>query len=576
MATLGSVGIGSGVLTSDILEQLKENDKITQINPIDRSIETNSQKSEALDLLESLTSALKGSASSLKDSSLYLKRTVSGANDEIEVTAKDGVGIQDFSIKDVKLANTSIVQSDSFSSEDSKIASGDGTLNIRIDDTDFEIAYDSNTSFGDLRTKINDLAGDKVSASILQTGDDSYSFIITSDVTGKDQEINLIDLSGKLNDELKSDTLTSGNFTAADDKIAGAGTSGILTLSVGDNDFEISYDENTTLEDLAQMINDSDFTSSKTVFASVVDDGSGNFTLQLSAVNGSDNKAISITDSADGGLDAKLTDPTSVDGAMTEIQTATDASFKYNGISITRSSNTIDDIQLGLEIKLLKDDASANISITQDTQPIKDALETFVTGYNTMQEQLDAMTLADLEENKVGIFNGDNSINAIGRSIRNLLTSRDSNTNQGLAQYGVELDRTGKLNFNSSMFDDMMKKDSDGVADFFSGKTTVDSASLSTSDEAGGNIIHKDGIFEKLYNNLRDLSLAGGTISSIGDGLSREGKQLEDNRVKALDMLNSRYDTMTARFIQYDAMINRLNNSFSALQLQISMATNES
>jgi len=579
MPALGSVGIGSGVLTSDILEKLKDSERSTQINPIDRSIEKNTQKTEALDLLKSLTSSLRGSVSSLKDSSLYQKRTVSGTNSDISVTAKDGVGIQEFSIKDVKLANTNVLQSGSFSSKDSKVASDDGSFNLRINGKDFEIEYTSDTSYSQLRDKINDVAGDSVSASILQTGDDSFSFIISSDETGKDQEINIIDLSGHLNNELKSDSLKSDDFSSNDDKIASSGSSGTLTLAVGDKNFDIAYDDETSLDDLASLINDNASDSSKSVYASVVEDDSGNYNLILIAVNGNDNKAISITDSAGGGLDSKLTDPTSVDGGMSEIQSANDATFKYNGISMTRSKNTVDDIQLGLEIKLLKDDASANISIKQDVEPIKEELENFVNSYNTLQKQLDTMTLADLDAGKVGVFNGDNSINSIGRSIKKLLTSRDSNTNEGISQFGVGLDRTGKLSFDSSDFDKKMKDNPEGVADFFSGKTTVTEVKTGQTDDDGNDIMrsitnHKDGFFEKLYDNLKSLTSIGGSITSISNGLSKEGKQLEENRTKALTSLNARYDTMTSRFIQYDSMINSLNNQFAALQQQIEMAVN--
>jgi len=683
MAALGSVGIGSGVLTSDILDQLKEAEKSSQINPIDRSIKKNTAKTEALDLLKSLTSTLKSSATELKDSSLYLKRTVEGANDDISVSAHDGLRIQDFSIKDVKLAYKNVIQSGSFSSSDSKVADDDGNLNLRIDGKDYNIEYTANTSYEDLKIKINDIAGDDVTASILQTGDDEYKLIITSDETGKDQEINIIDLSGHLNDELKSDTLKSGDFSSNDDTIAATDSSGTLTLAVGDKNFDFAYDDETTLDDLASLINDNDSDSSKSVYASVVEDDSGNYNLLLTAINSSDNKTISITDSADGGLDSKLTDPTSVDGNMSEIQSAQDASFKYNGISMTRSKNTIDDIQLGLEIKLLKDDASANISITQNTQPIKDELQTFTDSFNTMQKQLDAMTLADVEAGKVGVFNGNNSINSIGRSLRKLLTERDSESGLALSSFGLEINRSGKLTFDSSVLEKKLKDDPKAVANYFSGKTDVKSTGLvdeidslqgtnsvlsgkfnsedspiapvggvgemnislddgTTKDEYsiqynhnttleelrdkikdlknkdGDQVLdasieevtetvngsevtryklkitkkedgdqdisisdnpvsvtdHKKGVFEKLYNNLKSLNTIGGTILSMNDGLSKEGKQLEENRTKSLTALNARFDTMTSRFIQYDSMINSLNNQFSALQQQISMAVN--
>lgn len=639
MPALGSVGIGSGVLTSDILDKLKAAEKSTQINPIDKNIEKNSKKTEALDLLKSLTGTLKSSAFAMKDSSLYQKRTVSNTSEDVEVTARDGVAIQDFSIKDVKLAHKNVIQSGSFTSKDSTVASGDGTLNLNIDGTDYKIEYKSDTTYDELKTKINDIAGDKVTASILQTGDDEFSFTITSDETGKDQQIGLVDFDGNLNGELKSDIYKSDVFDKKTDKIAS--DSGTLTIKTAGGDTTFEYDSDTTLQQLADKINKNENNdpddpnnadSSKNVYASVVEDKDGKFSLVLTAKNPAEDDDITIEDNS-GNLDTKLVSGNdgsaeNDSGKVKDIQTSRDASFKYNGISMTRSKNTIDDIQLGLEIKLLKDDADANVSITQDKQPIKDELENFVTSYNAAQKQIDAMTLADMEAKKVGIFNGNNSINGISRSLRKLITERDKESGLALANFGLEIDRTGKLKLNSSDLDDKLKEDPEAVANFFSGKTTVvgdfdkykdsfvrfakkeditfkeledriddgtydlndklfddeeftfdDIKDLKNSEVTSYNYkmestIHKDGIFEKLYGNLKSLNTSGGTILSMSDGLSKEGKQLEENRTKSLLALNSRYDTMTSRFIQYDSMINSLNNQFSALQQQISMAVN--
>ncbi|WP_345993166.1 flagellar filament capping protein FliD [Sulfurimonas sp. HSL-1716] len=563
---ISSLGLGSGVLTSDVIDKLKANDQTLTVTPIDNKITLNTQKQQALSLLQSLTTSFNSSVSSLQDSSLYQKRTVSGSNDGVSVTADTGVAIQDFSISDTKLATTNVIQSGTFSSSSLSVASASGTMNLNINGTDYQIAYDSSTTYDDLKTKINDVAGSDVTASILQTGDGAYSLVINSKTTGKDQQMTLTDLgtsggASALNSNLVNDSLTSGAFTSKTSAIASG--SGTLTLNAAGVDTTFNYSSSTSLTDLADMIN-SDATASQSVYASVIKDLNGEYRLSLSAKSGGENQSISITDQASGGtLDTNLTSNSWVDGGMSDIQTASDSSFKYNGITLTRSSNTITDITVGLTINLLSDNSSANISITQDAQPIKDALQSLVDSYNTMSKQLDSMTLTDTEAGKVGIFNGDNSINSIGRDIRSILSSVDSNTGLGLAQYGVTLNRDGTLSFDSSTFDTKMAEDPDAMATYFSGSTTVDS---------NGNTTTTDGVFNTLYDNLKNLTATNGTLTALGDGLTTEGKSLADDRTKALDLLNSKYDTMTARFIEYDSIISNMNNQFSALQQQISMA----
>jgi flagellar hook-associated protein 2 len=627
MATLGSVGIGSGVLTSDILDQLKENERTLQIDPIDAKIETNSQKTEALELLNSLVSTFQSSASELKDSSLYQKRTVSGdVEDEIEVTARDGVAIQDFSISDVSLAKTNVIQSGSFSSEDSAVASGTGTLKLSIDGEDFEIDYSSDMSYSDLKTKINDVAGDKLTASILQTSDDEYSFVFTSEETGANQQISIVDLDGKLNSSIANNSVRSGDFSSADDTISnGDSAGGTFSIGFGTDSFDFTYDETTTLQELADMIND-DENASQSVRADIVnvgDDTTPIYNLVITDINSSGTE-VTLSDTGDL-KDALTTGTTTTTGELNNIQDPKDATFKYNGISMTRSSNTIDDIQLGLEIKLLKDDSSANVSITQDTTSLKEEMDIFVDAFNSLQDQIDSMTLADTDEEVVGIFNGNSSITGIGREIRNLISGIDTETGLSLSNFGLEIDRNGTMTFDSTVLDDKLSEDPDNVEAFFSGKTFVvgefdatkdaftrfadqegltfkeledainngeytltdqlflnedftfddikdfTSGQITAYDAKRNSTEHTDGIFEKLYDKLKSLNETGGTILSLSDGLSTEGEQLEENREKSLAALDARYDTMTTRFIQFDAMINTMNNQFAALETQIAM-----
>ena len=501
---------------------------------------------------------------------MYQKRTVSGSNAGVSVTANTGVAIQNFSISDTKLATTNVLQSGTFSAETEKVTdvAGDAILNLNINGTDYQIPYNDSTSYADLKDKINDVAGSDVTASILQIGDSSYSLVINSKETGKDQQITLSDFGGHLNTNLLSDTLTSGDFDSRTSLIApGAGAPDTLpastfTVNAAGVPTTFTYDNTTTLSDLADMINN-DATTGAQLYATVIKNDAGAYNLVLTAKNSAEGQSISITDN-DGFFEAGLTGLTSQDGGFTDIQTSSDASFKYNGITLTRPSNTVTDITVGITINLLSNDSNANISITQDAQPIKDELQNFVNSYNTMVGQMDSMTLTDTAAGKVGIFNGDNSINSIGREIRRILTSTDSN-GVGLAQYGIDLNRDGTLSFDTSAFDAKMAESPEAMADYFSGKTSVD---------ANGNTTSTDGVFTTLYNNLKNLTSANGTITALSDGITTKGKSLQTEKERTVALLNSRYDTMTARFIEYDAMINKLNNQFSSLQQQITMAIN--
>jgi len=559
--TINSLGIGSGVLTADVIDKLKENEKSVTVNPIKNKIKLNEQKAQALDLLKSLMTTLKSGTSALSDDTMFSKRNVSGNNSGIEVKANDGVAVQSFNISNVSLAKESVQQSGIYDSKTASISSASGTANLNINGTNYSIDYTSGMTLEDFKDKINEVAGDAVTASILQVNDDKYTLVLKSDKTGTNQDITLTDNSGKLDTGLINKTYKSDTYSASDAKIATA--NGSMKIDVGGTSATIDYTDGMTLEELRDAINSND-TLKDVATADIVEVADGEFKLVINPIGAEDGKDVTITDN-DSGLDTGLTDnATNTNGTMNEVQQATDAHFTYNGIDLTRSSNEIDDVIVGVDISLLEENATARISINQDRQPIKDELQNFVNSYNSMIDQLDKMTLADKDEGKVGIFNGDSSIRNLGRELTKLIMSSDDKGNS-LSQFGLDLGRDGKLVFHPSDFDKKMDEDPQNVQTFFTGKTTF--------DKYGNEVVEK-GVFDKLNDKLQNYIGFNGSMQVLSDGLNTEHKNLDTNYKNSLKLLNSRYDSMTQRFIEYDAIISKLNNQFSVLQQQIDMAVN--
>lgn len=353
----------------------------------------------------------------------------------------------------------------------------------------------------------------------------------------------------------------SGQFSAVSNSIAtGAGT---MTLSVGGVSYGINYTASTTLENLKDSINS---VAGGSVKASTLQVGANDYRLVLTSVKTGADQTVSLTDSVGGALDTKLlaydvaTNPT----GMQEIQAARDATFKYNGISITRSTNTITDIVPGMTLNLLEDSGSANISIDQDTQAISDELSAFVSSYNTLTSQLTSMTTTDVEAGTVGIFNGDNSINTITREINRLVTSVSS-SGLSLPQFGIDLSETGTMSFNSGTFLTKFNADSSASEAFFAGTTTVDSYNNTNTT---------DGVFTSMNNLIARYTDSNGIISTLTTGSATEFKALSTNKRRSQALLDARYEAMTARFVQYDTIMTKLNNQFASLKTQINMAIN--
>ncbi|MDD5718026.1 MAG: flagellar filament capping protein FliD [Sulfuricurvum sp.] len=555
MATINSLGLGSnGVLTADIIDKLKANDNALIVTPIDNKITLQKQKGDALTLLGSLLTSFKSSVNSLDDDGLYQKRSVAGSTSSVSVTADSGVAVQTFSISDTVLAKQNVQESGTFAALDSTISTGSGTMKISIGSASYNIDYTASTTLEELKTAINSQAGSAVKASTLQVGTNDYRLVLSSVQTGLDQTITLSDsLNGTLNNSLQSyKKIESDSFGAPTDTVAtGAGD---LTLNLDGVSHTISYDGTTTLQNLVDSIN----TSAGSTVASI---DSNNRLVVRSDVTGF-TTPLTLTDNG-GLLDPKLTAYTSYN-PIEEIQAAKDASLKFNGITITRSTNEITDIAAGLTINLLQESGSANIAITQDIQSISDAMSSFVQSYNSLTSQLNSMTTTDLEAGKVGVFNGDNSINSITREINKLVTSVSSK-GLSLPQFGIDISQSGTMSFNDATFKSKFNENTTESEAFLSGMTSIDSYGNSTTTA---------GVFTSLNAILTRYTKSGGIMSTLTEGSKSALTSLNDSRTKALALLTARYDTMSARFSQYDSMISKLTNQFSSLSQQISMAVN--
>lgn len=451
---ISSLGIGSGVLTADIIDKLKAADESVTVTPLSDKITFNKQKQEASTLLTSLMKSFKTNVSSLSDSLVFTNKNVS-ISGTLDATVTKGASVESFSLETITLAKKDVTKLGALSSKTTPIASGEGILKIN----DFEIAYNASTTLETLTQAIIDKAGDKVSASILKTGDDAYNLIVSSKQTGASEALTITDVGGKLDAAL---------FTP--------------------------YDE--------------------------------------------------------------VTNPT----GYKKTQTASDAKFKYNGIETTRSTNDISDLVYGLNLTLKKEGDSSNVNITSDYQEIYDNMKLFSDSYNTLMTNLKDTTTKNSEKGTQGVFIDNTFIRSIGRDLtRSVLESdRDGNS---LANYGISIDKTGKMSFDKTVLESKLKEDPKAVELLFAGGIT----------SAG---VEKTGIFETIDEKMANYTSSGKMLSTFDTNLKTEATKLEKEKTAAQKALDARYETMIKKFAAYDSMINKINTQFASLKSMIDAEAN--
>jgi len=193
---ISSLGVGSSILTQDVLDQLRAADEAGQIVPVDLSIANENDKKDALKIIDANMQNLIDSIDDIKRHGLYDEREATVSGSSVEVSAIINSDVQEFSLDVITLATKQIEQSGAFGAKDEKIAAAgtSGTFDLNIDGASIaNITYDEETSLEDLKNLINNEAGDKVSATIIQINDTDFRLFISSVETGDSQDISISD-----------------------------------------------------------------------------------------------------------------------------------------------------------------------------------------------------------------------------------------------------------------------------------------------------------------------------------------------------------------------------------------------
>ncbi len=422
--SLSSLGFGSGVLTQETIDKLKEAEQQARVNPYTTKIEENTTKQKDLTEIKTKLSTFQSAVSSLGDATAFAKRKVVASitdNPPASLTATSGVALQSMNINVTQLAQKDVYQSKGLENDTGFInASLASATNLTFfsKGKEYTVTIDKNTTYSDLVDKINSATGGEIVAKMVNTGEKGapYRLTLTSKETGEDSAISFYPGAKDSNGKYVVDSNATEVFK-----------------SLGWN-----------LDEEALNAEGFDPATSK--------------------------KGVGIIDDAENPL---------------HIQQAQNANFTMDGIKMTRSSNTITDIGVGITLTLNKT-GEINFDIQQDSESITQAMQEMVDAYNDLVLNLNAATDYNSETGTKGSLQGVTEVNSIRSSIVSILfqsqsvdgTVEDANGNKvsskvmlSLQDYGLSMTESGTLNFDSSAFESKVKEDTAMAESFFSGIT---------------------------------------------------------------------------------------------------------
>ena len=311
-----------------------------------------------------------------------------------------------------------------------------------------------------------------------------------------------------------------------------------LTLSVGDKSVDIKVGASTTLEDIINQINDG---AGDAIKASIVNTGGENgYKMILQSKESGEKNQIKFSvkgsdqTAADGakkvlsalGFNATETAVKDDKGTTTgfdftldftgseakQLQKAQDAKFNFNGIDITRSSNSVDDLIVGVTFNLNNVDEKNSttgalkesvITIGKDTDAVVKSLKSMVTAYNDLISNISTATSYDRENGVAGTLNGMSEITGIKRKLQNLFESSNSD-GKSLQNFGFSFTEKGVLSVDESKLKDTISKDYEGFKSFFTNSTEYKNAGVFGSVQINTKL---DDISGKLKINGKEIQI---------------------------------------------------------------------
>lgn len=244
---------------------------------------------------------------------------------------------------------------------------------------------------------------------------------------------------------------------------------------------------NNTLSGVRDAINASNIG----VSATIINDGSSN-RLVLTAKDTGAANSIKITASDDDGtnLDAAglsqlAFDPTAIAGSgknLTQAQAAQDAKLEIDGISVSKSSNSITDAIEGVTLNLLKSNTGSptTLDVGRDTAGVKASVEAFVKSFNNITQTLAGLSSYNSAANKGAVLQGDSTALSIQRWLRAAVSASVGSVGgsasgfTSLSQIGVAFQKDGTLALNSDKLQTAIDTGFDHISDLFAagGKPT--------------------------------------------------------------------------------------------------------
>jgi flagellar hook-associated protein 2 len=410
------------------------------------------------------------------------------------------------------------------------------------------------TAYGQLKNELTNLSN---AAKALQG--DAFDAMKTT-VTGTDFTVNAKtgaipgNYSIKVNSLANAQSLVMAGQASRTENI---GSGGELSFTINGKTTSIDLTSTgTSLEKIVAAINSQ---TDLGVQATILNNGSGTpHQLILTAKEtGTDAAVTNISVTGNTELESLM--QFGAAGSTVTETAAKNATLEINGVSVTSQSNTVTNIIDGVSLTLKAATSTANsLSISGDSEGVKEAIKTFVDRYNDVLKKIKQVTTYDVEKQTGSALTGDSLTRSIQSRLSSILNTTSSTGEFSmLSEIGIRTDpKTGQLNIDDKVLSKALLENPADVQALFRSETGVAKKAMAVAES---------------FTDSKD-----GLLISASEGASKQLKDLERQYSNTEIRINAQMDIYRKQFTAMDALVAQMNSTSSYLTQQLSrLGTNK-
>lgn len=266
------------------------------------------------------------------------------------------------------------------------------------------------------------------------------------------------------------------------------------------------------------------------------------------------------------------------------VSVAQDALLKYEGITIRRPTNKIDDLVPGVTLDLYEPtDKTETITIKPDTELAKESIITLVANYNRMMAEINILTqnkpeiISEIQyftadetksaQDRLGMLLGDTTLTGIKNTVQRITSSgyrpSEDTTITMLSQLGISTKSTAGGGVDSTKLRGYLEIDEKKLDEAL--KNNIEGVKLLFGFDTDGDLVIDSGIAQALDRNLTPYVQTGGIFPNRTSGLANKITASE-KKIAQLDLqLENKEAELKAQYGQMEGTLNSLQNQSNSI-----------